>query len=168
MTLAGPGGPVLEGAAIPPRPTLLEEDMQTYYQMPLDELCALMIATTRAFIDDFPINDVSADALELGSLRRSLDGMTACAGLPRRDSADIEILSAALERELERETLGWIAVFDGVIDPEIGAVGDARDVREVTPRGRMIDDHVRALRHIAHIRSICRARLAAEELLMKR
>lgn len=44
-------GRLLEGVAIQPRPTLLEEDMQTYYQMPLDDLCSLLIGTIRGFIE---------------------------------------------------------------------------------------------------------------------
>lgn len=142
--------------------------MQTYYQMPLDELCAMVIGNTRAFIDRFPANEVSADALERGSLRRTLDGLCASAGLSRRDDTDFDTLSAILQREVDHETLGWFTKFDGVIDPEIGAVGEARDVRDLTDRGRMIDDCARLLRRIAYIRSICRTRLDAEKLLMKR
>nr|WP_309502356.1 hypothetical protein [uncultured Roseovarius sp.] len=45
--------------------------MQTYYQMPLDELCSLLIGMTRNFIEQFPTNEVSADAIERGSTLRS-------------------------------------------------------------------------------------------------
>jgi hypothetical protein len=141
--------------------------MQTYYQMPLDELCAVVIESTRAFIDSFPAHEVSADALELGTLRRTLEELSACGGLSRKGDTDFDILSAILQRELDRETLGWFTVFDGVVDPEIGAVGNARDVRELTNRGWSINHCVRSLERIAYTRSICRARLDAEKILMR-
>jgi hypothetical protein len=141
--------------------------MQTYYQMPLDELCAVVIENIWAFIDSFPAHEVSADALELGTLRRTLEELSAYGGLSRKGDTDFDILSAILQRELDRETLGWFTVFDGVVDPEIGAVGNTRDVRELTERGWSIDHCVRSLGHIAYIRSICRARLDAEKLLMR-
>lgn len=166
MTQSARKGRQLEGAAIPPRPTLLEKDMQTYYQMPIDELCSLLIAMTRGFIDHFPANEVAADALERGSLRRTLDGMRADAGLSRRDDTDVDLLSAVLEREREREVLGSFMVFDGRNDPELGAVGEVQEVLDLTERGQSMDACLRSLRRIAHIRSICRARIDAEKLLL--
>jgi len=142
--------------------------MQTYYQMPLDELCSLLIGMTRSFIEHFPANEVAADAIERGSLRRTLEAMRACAGLSRRDDTDIELLSAVLERERGREVLGSFMVFDGRDDPEIGAVGEVQEVLDLTDRGQAIDACVRSLRRIAHIRSICRARIDAEKVLLGR
>lgn len=141
--------------------------MQSYYEMPLDELCSLLIATSRAFIDGFPANEVAADALELGSLRRILAAMGVCAGLSRRDDNTIEILSAVLQRERDRETLGTFTVFDGRNDPELGAVGELREVRDLTDRGQTIDECLRSLQRIAHMRSICCARIDAEKLLLR-
>ncbi|WP_089344433.1 hypothetical protein [Paracoccus seriniphilus] len=136
--------------------------------MPLDELCSLLIGMTRAFIDHFPGNEVAADALERGSLRRTLEAMRACAGLSRRDNTDINLLSAVLEREREREILGTFTVFDGRNEPDIGAVGEVREMLDLTDRGQAIDACVRSLRRIAHIRSICRARIDAEKVLLGR
>lgn len=140
--------------------------MQTYYQMPLDELCSLLIGLTRAFIDHFPASEVASDALERGSLRRTLESMRACAGLSRRDDTDVDLLSAVLEREREREILCTFSVFDGHEDPDLGAIGEAREMVDLTERGQAIDACVRSLRRIAHIRSICRARIDAEKLLL--
>ncbi|WP_425072916.1 hypothetical protein [Sagittula sp. S175] len=142
--------------------------MQTYYQMPLDELCALVIAMAREFTKNFPGNEVSADAIERGSLRRTLERMNACAGLSRRDDTDIELLSAVLQRELERETLGMFTVFDGHYDPDLGANGEVREVPDLTERGHAIDACLTSLRRIANIRSIGRARIDAEKLLLGR
>ncbi len=167
MTQSARKGRQLEGVAIPPRPTLLEKDMQTYYQMPLDELCSLLIGMTRAFIENFPANEVAKNALECASLRRALDGMSANAGLSHRNDADIDILRGVLRRERERETLGTYLDFEGWNDPEIGAVGETREVRGLTDRGKMIDARYKSLRRIAHMRSVCRARLDAEKLLMR-
>lgn len=166
MTQSARMGRQLEGAAIPPRPTLLEKDMQTYYQIPLDELCSLLIGMTRGFIDHFPANEVAADALERGSLRRTLETMRACAGLSRRDDTDVDLLLAVLEREREREILGIFTVFDGHEDPDLGAIGEVREMVDLTERGQAIDACVRSLRRIAHIRSICRARIDGEKLLL--
>ncbi|URF45679.1 hypothetical protein M8007_12935 [Dinoroseobacter shibae] len=135
--------------------------MQTYYQMPLDEVCSLLIGMTRAFIDHFPANEVAADALERGSLRRTLEAMRACAGLSRRDDTDVELLSAVLERERERETLGTFMVFDGRDDRDLGAVGEVQEMLDLTYRRQAIDACVRSLRRITHIRSICRALIDA-------
>lgn len=142
--------------------------MQNYHQIPLDELCSMLIANTRSFADWFPKNDISVDTLEHSSIRRILDGMRANPGVSRKDDTDIDILSAILRRELERETLGWVTVFDGRNDPELGAIGDVREVRDLSDRGRMIEDCVRSLQQLAHMRSICRARLDAEKLVMGR
>lgn len=161
-------GRLLEGVAIQPRPTLLEEDMQTYYQMPLDELCSLLIGTTRGFIENFPTNEVSVDAIERGTLRRTLETMRASAGLSRHDDTDIDLLSAVLERERKREILGTFMVFDGRDDPELGAVGEVREVLDLTDRGEMINACLGSLRRIANLRSICRARIDAEKLLLGR
>jgi len=166
MTQPARKGRQLEGVAIPPRPTLLEKDMQTYYQMPLDELCSLLIGMTRGFIEHFPANEVSADAIERGSLRRTLEAMRASAGISRHDNTDIELLSAVLEREREREVLGTFTVFDGHEDPDLGAIGEVREMVDLTERGQAIDACLRSLRRIAHIRSICRARIYAEKLLL--
>lgn len=168
MTQSARKGRQLEGVANPPRPTLLEKDMQTYYQMPLDELCSLLIRMTRGFIDHFPANEIAADALERGSLRRTLEAMRACAGLSRRDDTDVDLLSAVLDRERERELLGTFMVFDGWEDPDLGAVGEVREMLDLTDRGQVTDTCVRSLRRIAHIRSICRARIDAEKLLLGR
>lgn len=142
--------------------------MQNYHQIPLDELCSMLFANTRSFADRFPKNDVSVDALEHSSIRRTLDGMGANAGISRKDDTDIGILLAVLRRELERETLGWITVFDGRNDPELGAIGEVREVRDLSDRGRKIEDFIRSLQQLAHMRSICRARLDAEKLVMGR
>lgn len=104
----------------------------------------------------------------VGSLRRILDRMNACAGLSGRDDTDIDILSGILQREREQEILGTFMVFDGPEDPEIGAVGKAREVRDLTERGQAMDGCLRSLQRIAQMRSICRARLDAEKLLMGR
>ncbi|QPZ91211.1 hypothetical protein [Thioclava electrotropha] len=140
--------------------------MQTYYQMPLDELCSLLIGMTRSFIEHFPANEVAADAIERGSLRRTLEAMRARAGLSRRDDTDIELLSSVLDRERGCEVLGSFMVFDGHEDPDLGAIGEVREMVDLTDRGQAIDACVRSLRRIAHIRSICRARIDAEKFLL--
>lgn len=142
--------------------------MQTYYKMPLDELCSLLLGMTRTFIETFPANEVSADAIERGSLRRTLDAMRASAGISRHDNTDIELLSAVLERERERESIGTVMVFDGRNDPEVGAVGEVRKSLLLTERGERIDACCRSLRHISQLRSICRARIDAERLILGR
>lgn len=142
--------------------------MQTYHQMPLEDLCALVLATCRSFVKEFPMNDIAADAIERGTLRRTLETLAARAGLVERENSDIDLLSAVLERELERETLGSFQVFDGRNDPEVGAVGDVREVRDLTDRGDRIEEQLRTLRLLGHMRDVCRARLDARQLMLGR
>lgn len=142
--------------------------MQNFYKMPLHELCARLVELSGSFVEDLPINVVAADELECGSLRRTLDGMNGRGLLSRRDNADLDNLSAVLGRELDRETEGWTTVFDGHYDPDLGNVGEPRRFRELTERGRMIEGLSRRLREIARMRKVCRARIDAEDFLMRR
>lgn len=147
---------------------LQENNMQTYYRMPLEELCAQVIGMARGLINGFPLNEVSVDSRERGSLYRVLQNMRVYGGLNREDDTDVDVLTAVLQREIERETRGWQMVFDGHHDPEIGAVGESRAVRELTERGRIVDEQARSLRLFSRARAICRARMDAEKILMRR
>lgn len=142
--------------------------MQIYYKMPLEELCSLLIKMTRGFAENFPSSDVCADAIERGMLCRAVKAMYANAGLTHRENTDIKLVASVLERERGRETLGACNVFDGRNDPELGAVGEVRELLELTERGEMIDARLSTLKDIAHIRSVCRARIDAKRLLMDR
>lgn len=142
--------------------------MQIYYKMPLEELCSLLIRLTRGFVENFPSSEVSIDAIEHGSLCCTVKAMGVHAGLTCDDNTDIDHLASVLRRERKRETLGAFTVFDGRNDPEIGAVGEVREVQELTERGETIEACLRSLQHISHIRSVCRARIDAEKLLMRR
>lgn len=142
--------------------------MQSYYKMPLEELCSLLIRMTWGFVENFPSSEVSGDAIEQGSLSSTLEAMSVHAGLTDHDDTDIKLLASVLERERGCETLGAFTVFDGRNDPELGAVGEVREVLKLTERGEVIDACLRSLKHIAHIRSVCRARIDAKKLLLRR
>ena len=142
--------------------------MQIYYQMNLDELCSRLIATTRTFIAEFADDDVAADANERGTIRRALDALHANARLAGHDDADLDLLARILERERDHEIRGRFTVFEGCVDPDLGDVGEAREILDLTDRGRAIDACLMSLRHISMMRTICRARIDADNFLMQR
>ncbi|ETX15688.1 hypothetical protein OCH239_13775 [Roseivivax halodurans JCM 10272] len=146
---------------------LPEKDMQTYNEMPLEELFARALASARNLARDFPCNDVSVDAHEASSMRRTLEGLSHHAGLTASDDVDADLLMSVLARELDRETTGWSRIFDGWIDPDIGQIGTIKSVRVLTERGQMLERHARGIQEFAHVRSLCRARRDAEKLLLR-
>lgn len=163
-----PLGPTLEGDTPVVAPKLQEQAMQDYYQMNLDELCSRLIATTRTFIADFQTNDVAADANERGRVRRALDALHANARLAGHDNADLDPLVKILERERDQEIRGRFMVFEGSVDPDLGHVGEGRQVVDLTERGQAIEVVLASLRHIAKMRTICRARIDADNFLLGR
>ncbi|WP_068302654.1 hypothetical protein [Pararhodobacter sp. CCB-MM2] len=142
--------------------------MQIYYQMNLDELCSRLIATTRTFIAEFAADDVAADANERGTIRRALDALHANARLAGHDDADLDLLVMILERERDHEIRGRFMVFEGCVDPDLGHVGEGRQVVDLTERGQAIEIVLVSLRNIAMMRTICRARIDADNFLMQR
>lgn len=146
---------------------LLEKDMQTYNELPLEELFARAFAFARNFAKAFPCSDVAADVLEASSLRRTLEGLSHHAGLTATDDADTDLLMSVIARELDYETLGWNRIFDGWIDPDIGQIGTIKTVPVLTERGQMLEQHALRIREFAHVRSVCRARRDAEKFLFR-
>ncbi len=138
--------------------------MQSNSEIPLEELCARIIGMARDFAEDFPTSDVAVDVLERNSLRRTLEGFAQHGGLSRRDDIELDILAAVLNRE----TRGWIQSFEGIADPENGAVGYDIEIRDLTERGRRVERLLKQLNRSAHLRSTGRARLDAVKLIMGR
>ncbi len=138
------------------------------YRISLEELCATTIAMARDFVENFPAAEVAVDVLERNSLRRSLRSFAEDGGISEKNSSDPEFIASLLGRELERETLGWISSFEGVVDAENGAIGRDVEVRDLSPRGRMIKAQARQLESLVRKRQVCRARLDAVKVIMGR
>lgn len=67
-----------------------------------------------------------------------------------------------LEAGVARETLGHRNVFDGVHDPELGAIGRVRSMPILSEKGTDLDAHVAHFRMVLAIRDLLAARVDAE------
>ena len=67
-----------------------------------------------------------------------------------------------LEAAVARETLGHRNVFDGVHDPELGAIGQVRSVPILSEKGTDLDAHLAHFRMVLAMRDLLTARVDAE------
>lgn len=133
-----------------------------YFEMPLDELAARVIAAGRALAEDMPATRIVRDAHQHGQIRRILDDLAKDRTLCDRAEEGVKVLVSILSAELDNETLGYEQVFEGHNDPEIGAVGAVYTHRILSKRGELIGSELQRLADYQRMRSILRARLDAD------
>ena len=133
-----------------------------YFEMPLDELAARVIAAGRVLAEDMPATRIAKDANQHGQIRRILGDLAKDRTLSDRVEEGVKVLVSILSAELDNETLGHEQVFDGHNDPEIGAVGVVYTHRILSRRGERIGGELQRLADYQRMRTTLRARLDAD------
>ena len=113
--------------------------------------------------------DLQHDALQCDGSDFSATDLTALSGALAALRGDGPLAPAAadhiacaldvLEEAVSRETLGHRNTFDGIDDPEVGAVGQVRSVPILSDRGAGLDRHLREFRQVLAMRDRLAARV---------
>lgn len=133
-----------------------------YFEIPLDELAARLIAAGRALAEDMLATQIAKDAHQHAQIRRILDDLAKDRRLSDRAEEGVKVLVSILSVELENETLGYEQEFEGHNDPELGAVGAVYTHRILSGRGERLKAELRRLADYQRMRSALRARLDAD------
>lgn len=133
----------------------------------LEDLIASAIRLGREFHADTTKIDLASNALESGFINRCLSRIAQGEVLDRRDDGGLDAVQGILQRERAREIIDTERVFDGVEDPELGSIGNVREVEILSQRGQRIEHLLQKFLGFRKARDFALDRIEAERLLMR-
>lgn len=142
--------------------------MHIHHQaLSLEDRIALTIAAGRDVAERIKRSDVSRTPHEDAFLDRCLARVAQGEPLDPRDDGGLEAVSAILRREIQRETLDVIRIFEGVCDPEAGDIGDVVETAVLSDRGTELFAILAAFDRFRSLRRQVCDRINADRILAR-
>lgn len=136
--------------------------MKYHDHLSLEDLWARILLGLDVMHDAVQCDTTAFSATELNTLSRALAALRHEGPLASAAANHIGSALGILEAAVARETLGHRNVFDGVHDPEAGAIGRVRSVPILSETGTDLDAHLVQFRMVLAMRDLLAARVDAE------
>jgi hypothetical protein len=117
--------------------TARKEDIEMKYlnNRPTNEIWVETLLELGHLYDATQRNDAGLSATSLISLSRALVSLSQEGPLSSIAADDFAIIQEVLEEVISHETLGFRNVFDGIFDPELGDIGQIRQIPILSVKG---------------------------------
>ena len=136
--------------------------MKYHEHLSLEDLWTRILLGLDVMHDAVQRDITALSATNLNVLLRALSALRQEGPLAPTSVDHIGSALGILEEAVARKTMGHRNVFDGVHDPEDGAVGRVRSVPILSEAGTELDAHLAYFRRVLAMRDLLAARVDAE------
>ena len=136
--------------------------MKYHDHLSLEELWARVLLGLDVLHDAVQCNAAALSATDHNALSLALAALRQAGPLAATSANHIGDALSILEDAVSRETLGHRNIFDGIHDPEIGAIGRVKSEPILSEKGAELDGHLRNFRMVLAMRELLAARVDAE------
>ncbi|SNT75887.1 hypothetical protein [Paracoccus seriniphilus] len=133
--------------------------MKYFDHMTDTTLCAHILQGLDILHDQIQRNDADMPATDLILVLQSLSALRRNGPLSETAADEIGRIESLLDQAISQETLGFRNVFDGIEDPELGAVGRVRAVPVLSEKGAALDRLLKGFRQFLAMRNLLAARV---------
>ena len=136
--------------------------MKYHDHLSLEELWARVLLGLDVLHDAIQCSAAALSATDHNALSLALAALRKVGPLAPTSANHICGALGILEDAIAREILGHQNIFDGIHDPEIGAIGSVKSVPILSEKGADLDGHLRNFRTVLVMRDLLAARVDAE------
>lgn len=136
--------------------------MKYHDHLSLEEIWARVLLEFDVLHDAVQSNTADLSATDHKALLLALAALRQAGPLAPTSSNHIGDALSILENAVSRETLGHQNIFDGIHDPEIGAIGRVKSEPILSEKGAELDVHLRNFRTVLAMCDLLTARVDAE------
>lgn len=142
---------------------------KSFYQMPLEELGARIIAETDTLLLKIQTSEIVGTSSNMAVVARSAAALCGGNCIAASDgSQHWEIALSVLKRCLDEETLETRQVFDGKNDEEEGAIGIIYNQRVLTVVGEQVSHCIQKIEVLSKMHCVFSARVEAERTINRK
>ncbi|CUH41053.1 hypothetical protein JSE7799_03796 [Jannaschia seosinensis] len=135
--------------------------MKHFDRMTKKELCTRILQGLDALHDQAQRAEADMTATDLNTVLQALSALRHSGPLSEIAVDEIGRIEDLLARAIAQETLGFQNVFDGTVDPDLGAVGRVHAVPVLSEKGAALDRLQQGFRQILAMRELLAARIDA-------
>ena len=133
--------------------------MKYFDHMTDAKLCTRILQGLDVLHDQTQRNDADMPATDLNRVLQALSALRQNGPLSETAADEIGCIENLLDQAISQETLGFRNIFDGVEDPELGAIGRVRAVPLLTEKGAALDNLRKGFRQLFAMRDLLAARV---------
>ncbi|MDD9708416.1 hypothetical protein PVW53_12930 [Seohaeicola sp. SP36] len=136
--------------------------MKYLTNLPTNEIWVETLLELGHLYDAVQRNDAGLSATSLISLSRALVSLGEEGPLSATATEDFDCIQEVLDDVITQETLGFRNVFDGIFDPELGDIGEIRQIPILSDKGSLADLLMRDVKKIMAMRDLLKARIETD------